>query len=112
MKRSGRKGGASDSVTSKRGPSSAALTTRPSRQAAPALSSEAGLSVPDFDLMVVGAGPGGYTAAIRGAQLGMRTGLIEKDAVGGVCTNWGCIPSKTVLRSAEVANLFRRAPEF
>jgi dihydrolipoyl dehydrogenase len=68
--------------------------------------------VPDFDLLVVGAGPGGYTAAIRAAQLGLKTALIEKDAIGGVCTNWGCIPSKAILHSAEVANLVRRAPEF
>ncbi len=67
--------------------------------------------MPDFDLVVVGAGPGGYVAAIRAAQLGMSTAIIEKDAVGGVCLNWGCIPSKALLHCAEVANLFRRAPE-
>jgi dihydrolipoamide dehydrogenase len=67
--------------------------------------------VPEFDLVVVGAGPGGYTAAIRGAQLGMSVALIEKDSLGGVCTNWGCVPSKAILHSAEVINLFKEAPE-
>lgn len=55
-----------------------------------------------YDLVVVGGGPGGYTAAIRGAQLGMRTALVERDRLGGVCGNWGCIPSKAIIRSAEV----------
>ncbi len=55
-----------------------------------------------YDLAVVGGGPGGYTAAIRASQLGMRTALIERDRLGGVCGNWGCIPSKAIIRSAEV----------
>lgn len=55
-----------------------------------------------YDLAVVGGGPGGYTAAIRAAQLGMRTVLVERDRLGGVCGNWGCIPSKAIIRSAEV----------
>lgn len=55
-----------------------------------------------YDLAVVGGGPGGYTAAIRAAQLGMRTALVERDRLGGVCGNWGCIPSKAIIRSAEV----------
>lgn len=65
----------------------------------------------DYDVVIVGAGPGGYVAAIRGAQLGMKVALVEKDELGGVCLNWGCIPSKALLFCAEVANLFRRAPE-
>jgi dihydrolipoamide dehydrogenase len=65
-----------------------------------------------FDVVVVGGGPGGYVAAIRAAQLKLRTALIERDTVGGVCLNWGCIPSKTLLRSAEILDLFRRADEF
>jgi len=60
---------------------------------------------------IIGAGPGGYVAAIRAAQLGLSTAVIEKDKVGGLCLNWGCIPSKALLYSAEVANLFKRAPE-
>ena len=63
----------------------------------------------EYDLIVLGAGPGGYIAAIRAAQLGLRTAVVERDEVGGVCLNWGCIPSKALLRNAEVLNLFRDA---
>ena len=56
----------------------------------------------DFDLIVVGAGPGGYVAAIRAGQLGLKTAIIERDALGGVCLNWGCIPTKALLKSGEV----------
>ena len=56
----------------------------------------------DYDLIVIGAGPGGYTAAIRGAQLGMKTAVVERELLGGVCLNWGCIPTKALLKSAEV----------
>lgn len=56
----------------------------------------------DFDLIVIGAGPGGYVAAIRAAQLGMKTAIIEREALGGVCLNWGCIPTKALLKSGEV----------
>ena len=66
----------------------------------------------DFDVVVVGAGPGGYVAAIRAAQLGLNTAIIEKESVGGVCLNWGCIPSKSLLRNAEVLNLVNNADEF
>jgi dihydrolipoamide dehydrogenase len=69
--------------------------------------------VPDFyDVAVIGAGPGGYVAAIRAAQLGLKTAIIEKEAVGGLCLNWGCIPSKALLYAAELVNLFKRGPEF
>ena len=61
---------------------------------------------------MLGSGPGGYVAAIRAGQLGMKTAIIERDAVGGVCLNWGCIPSKALLRNAEVVNLFKHAHEF
>ena len=54
-----------------------------------------------YDLVVIGAGPGGYVAAIRAAQLGLKTAVIEKDRPGGVCLNWGCIPSKAILTSAD-----------
>ena len=66
----------------------------------------------DFDVVILGAGPGGYVAAIRAAQLGLKTAIIEKDSVGGVCLNWGCIPSKSLLRNAEVLNLVNNAEEF
>ena len=65
-----------------------------------------------YDLVVVGGGPGGYVAAIRASQLGLRAALVEKDNVGGVCLNWGCIPSKALLKNAEVLNLFKRSEEF
>ena len=69
--------------------------------------------MPDpYDIAIIGAGPGGYVAAIRAAQLGLKAAIIEKDAVGGTCLNWGCIPSKALLYSAELLNLFRRGPEF
>nr|WP_233170983.1 dihydrolipoyl dehydrogenase [Herbaspirillum sp. ASV7] len=63
-------------------------------------------------MAVVGGGPGGYVAAIRAAQLGMKTVLIEKDQLGGVCLNWGCIPTKALLRSADVLRLVREASRF
>ncbi len=66
----------------------------------------------DFDLAIVGGGPGGYVAAIRAAQLGMKTVLVEKAQLGGVCLNWGCIPTKALLRSADVLRLVRDAARF
>jgi dihydrolipoamide dehydrogenase len=66
----------------------------------------------EHDLIVIGGGPGGYVAAIRGSQLGMHVGVVEKDKLGGLCLNWGCIPSKALLRSAEVFDLLHRAKEF
>ena len=65
-----------------------------------------------YDVAIIGGGPGGYVAAIRAAQLGLKTALIEKDRVGGVCLNWGCIPSKALLYNAELVRLFRRSKEF
>ncbi len=65
-----------------------------------------------FDLVVIGAGPGGYVAAIRAAQLGMKTAVIEREHLGGICLNWGCIPAKTLLRSSEIFHLMHRAGEF
>lgn len=66
----------------------------------------------EFDLVIVGGGPGGYVAAIRAAQLGMKVAVIEKDKLGGLCLNWGCIPSKALLRSAEVYHLLHHVHEF
>jgi dihydrolipoyl dehydrogenase len=65
-----------------------------------------------FDLVVVGGGPGGYPAAIRAAQLGLKTALVEKERPGGVCLNWGCIPTKAMLRSAEVLETMRHSAEY
>jgi dihydrolipoamide dehydrogenase len=65
-----------------------------------------------FDVVVVGTGPGGYVAAIRCAQLGLSVATVEDDRPGGVCLNWGCIPTKALLRNAEVVGLFKRAEEF
>ncbi|HEY7496850.1 MAG TPA: dihydrolipoyl dehydrogenase [Candidatus Tectomicrobia bacterium] len=64
------------------------------------------------DLIIIGGGPGGYVAAIRAAQLGMQVALVERDALGGVCLNWGCIPTKALLRNAEIYHLMRRGAEF
>jgi dihydrolipoamide dehydrogenase len=64
------------------------------------------------DIAVIGAGPGGYVAALRAAQLGAKVAVVEKDRVGGVCLNWGCIPTKTLLRSAEVLALAREASDY
>jgi dihydrolipoamide dehydrogenase len=65
-----------------------------------------------FDAVVVGSGPGGYVSAIRAAQLGQRVAVVEADRPGGICLNWGCIPTKALLRNAEVLQLFQRAGEF
>src|ERR1043166_2807619 len=66
----------------------------------------------DFDVVVVGGGPGGYPAAIRAAQHGLRVALIEKERPGGVCLNWGCIPTKAMLRSAEVLETMQHSADF
>lgn len=66
----------------------------------------------NFDIIIIGSGPGGYVAAIRAAQLGMKTAIIEKEHLGGVCLNWGCIPTKALLRSAEVKHLIDHADSF
>jgi dihydrolipoamide dehydrogenase len=62
-----------------------------------------------FDIIIVGAGPGGYVAAVRAAQLGMKTAIVEREHLGGICLNWDCIPTKALLRSAEVFELMRNA---
>jgi dihydrolipoamide dehydrogenase len=66
----------------------------------------------DYDVAVIGAGPGGYVAAIRAGQLGLKTAIVERDALGGVCLNWGCIPSKALLKNAEILSYIHRAEEF
>ena len=65
-----------------------------------------------FDLVVIGAGPGGYVAAIRASQLGMKTAIVERENLGGICLNWGCIPTKALLRSSEIYHLLHRLDEF
>jgi dihydrolipoamide dehydrogenase len=65
-----------------------------------------------YDLAVIGAGPGGYVAAIRAAQLGLKTAIVEREHLGGICLNWGCIPTKALLRTAELYDQMRRAGEF
>ena len=59
----------------------------------------------NFDVVILGSGPGGYVTAIRSSQLGFKTAIIEKESLGGICLNWGCIPTKALLKSAEVLSL-------
>jgi dihydrolipoamide dehydrogenase len=66
----------------------------------------------DFDLVVIGGGPGGYVAAIRAAQLGMKAAVVEREHLGGICLNWGCIPTKALLRSSEINHLLHHLDEF
>ncbi len=65
-----------------------------------------------YDLIVIGSGPGGYVAAIRASQLGLKTAIVEREALGGICLNWGCIPTKALLRTSEVFHLMTHAKEF
>ncbi len=65
-----------------------------------------------FDLIVLGTGPGGYVAAIRAAQLGMKTAVVERENLGGICLNWGCIPTKALLRTSEINHLLHHLPEY
>ena len=66
----------------------------------------------NYDLIVLGSGPGGYVAAIRGSQLGLKTAIIEKESLGGVCLNWGCIPTKALLKSAQVFEYLKKADQY
>ncbi len=70
------------------------------------------MSEQKFDLVVIGGGPGGYVAAIRGAQLGMSVGLVEANHLGGICLNWGCIPTKALLRSSEIHHLLHNLDQY
>ncbi len=70
------------------------------------------MTTQNFDLVVIGGGPGGYVAAIRGAQLGMSVALVEKEHLGGICLNWGCIPTKALLRSSEIYHTLQHLPEY
>ena len=66
----------------------------------------------NFDLVVIGGGPGGYVAAIRGSQLGLNVCIIEKERLGGVCLNWGCIPTKALIKNAEVYSLIKNSGQY
>jgi dihydrolipoamide dehydrogenase len=65
-----------------------------------------------FDIIVIGSGPGGYVAAIRVAQLGLKAAVVEREHLGGICLNWGCIPTKALLRSAEILQVMRHATDY
>jgi len=66
----------------------------------------------NFDIIIIGSGPGGYVTAIRAAQLGFKVAVVERDFIGGICTNWGCIPTKALLRSADVFHLMTHAKDY
>ena len=65
-----------------------------------------------FDIIVLGGGPGGYVAAIRGAQLGKKIAIIDENRLGGICLNWGCIPTKALLKNAEILNYGKNSKNF
>jgi len=65
-----------------------------------------------FDIIIIGSGPGGYVTAIRAAQLGFKTAIVERDFLGGICSNWGCIPTKALLRSAEIFHYMQHAKDY
>ena len=65
-----------------------------------------------YDLIVIGSGPGGYVAAIRAAQLGMKVAVVERESIGGICLNWGCIPTKALLKSAQVFEYIQHAGDY
>ena len=66
----------------------------------------------EYDVLVLGSGPGGYVAAIRASQLGLKTAVVEKESLGGVCLNWGCIPTKALIKSAQVFEYIQHAEEY
>src|SRR4051812_16931648 len=65
-----------------------------------------------YDLIVIGSGPGGYVAAIRASQLGLKTAIVERESLGGICLNWGCIPTKALLKSAQVFEYINHAADY
>src|SRR6266851_4162558 len=70
------------------------------------------MSDTSFDVIIIGSGPGGYVCAIRAAQLGFKTAIVERDYLGGICLNWGCIPTKALLRSAEIFHYLQHAKDY
>jgi dihydrolipoamide dehydrogenase len=71
-----------------------------------------GMAETSFDIIIIGSGPGGYVTAIRAAQLGFRTAIVEREYLGGICRNWGCIPTKALLRSAEIFHYMQHAKDY
>ena len=65
-----------------------------------------------YDVIVIGSGPGGYVAAIRASQLGLKTAVVEKAELGGICLNWGCIPTKALLKSAQVYEYMKHSADY
>ena len=70
------------------------------------------MSVETFDLVIIGSGPGGYVAAIRASQLGQKVAIVERERLGGICLNWGCIPTKALLRSSEIKHYMDHAADY
>ena len=70
------------------------------------------MSDAEYDVLIIGGGPGGYVAAIRAAQLGLKTAVVEREHLGGICLNWGCIPTKALLRSAEIYHYGQHAADY
>ena len=70
------------------------------------------MSVEQFDLVIIGSGPGGYVAAIRASQLGLKVAIVERERLGGICLNWGCIPTKALLRSSEIKHYMDHASAY
>ena len=66
----------------------------------------------NYDIIIIGSGPGGYVTAIRASQLGFKTAIIEKESLGGICLNWGCIPTKALLKSAQVYDYLKHVDEY
>ena len=66
----------------------------------------------NYDVIIIGSGPGGYVSAIRASQLGLKTAIIEKESLGGICLNWGCIPTKALLKSAQVFEYIKHAKDY
>ena len=66
----------------------------------------------NYDVIIIGSGPGGYVAAIRASQLGLKTAVVERESLGGICLNWGCIPTKALLKSAQVFEYINHAAEY
>src|SRR6266700_4817511 len=86
---------------------------RETRVTSPAtFAGESGMDDPSFDIIIIGSGPGGYVTAIRAAQLGFSTAIVERDYLGGICLNWGCIPTKALLRSAEIFHYMQHAKDY
>ena len=70
------------------------------------------MAEPSYDVIIIGSGPGGYVTAIRAAQLGLKTAIVEREHLGGICLNWGCIPTKALLRSAEIYHYLQHAKDY